>query len=196
MCAFHSARIISRLGQFPLGNRPQAELVARLAACAEALEEQGSVFPTTAILRKGVFDLVNDAQLQRNGLHAASSIWEEEEHEENQRGCGSEGRHGSAGGAGGGQSGRGEIYSKYSITDVIRNLQFETGGNEEDQAGGHRTPIEIHDADSANTTRARPPVQQPQLAQPQHHQQEDAIMPGGFEPDTRNLTGYAGDIAA
>ncbi|KAJ0421831.1 hypothetical protein BJY00DRAFT_106210 [Aspergillus carlsbadensis] len=200
MCAFHSARIISRLGQFPLGNMPQAELVARLSACAEALEEQASVFPTTAILRKGVIDLVNDAQRQRNGVHAASSIWEEEENEENLRGW-NEGGHGSTGVRG--QSGRGEIYSKYSVTDVIRNLHFEAGDGDsngrEDSTSGDGPVMLADEAHSAHTPRERPPLQQQQPAQPQHQpqppQEQQGIMPGLFEPDTRNFTGYAGDIA-
>ncbi|KAL3450812.1 hypothetical protein BJX65DRAFT_270146 [Aspergillus insuetus] len=188
MCAFHSARVISRLGQSPLGNMPQAELVARLAACAEALEEQAAVYSTTAILRKGVVDLVNDAQRRRDGVYSSSSIWEEEENEESQRGR-------EVGRDGDGQSGRGEIYSKHSVTDVIRNLQFEAGvgdNNEDaDLTGSDSLPM-VDEDNSANTLRERSPVQQPPPVQPPQEQQ--ANMPGLFELDTRNFSGYMGDI--
>lgn len=43
MCAFHSARIISRLGQPPLGNMPSKEVVETLRACADSLEDQAGI---------------------------------------------------------------------------------------------------------------------------------------------------------
>ena len=105
MCAFHSARIISRLGQYPMGNMPQVELVARLSACSEALGEQASILPTTAILLKGINDLLNDAQRNRDG----PSIWAEEESESNRFS----------------RPQVKEVFSKHSVTDVVQNLNFQ-----------------------------------------------------------------------
>lgn len=118
MCAFHSARIISRLGQYPMGDMPQTELVARLTACAEALEEQAVILPTTAILKKGICDLVNDAQRDRHGPYPCPSIWEEEESESY-----------NATGASRDISGSGtrEVFSKHSVTETVQNLQFQPG---------------------------------------------------------------------
>ncbi|RSL43215.1 hypothetical protein CEP54_015177 [Fusarium duplospermum] len=125
MCAFHSARIISRLGQHPMGNLPQDELVERLSACAAALEEQAAIYPTSAILKKGIMDLVSDAQRDRDGPFACPSIWEEEERETNvpvnpdiQ----------------GGEDRRREIYSKHSVSEVVQSLHFEPGDGDEDSA--------------------------------------------------------------
>jgi hypothetical protein len=123
MCAFHSARIISRLGQYPMGDMPQTELVAQLTACAEALEEQAAILPTTAILKKGIGDLVNDAQRDRHGPYACPSIWEEEESESNRATAASRPQ--------GGQSEVREVFSKHSVTETVQNLQFQPG--EEDQ---------------------------------------------------------------
>ncbi|KAJ4015455.1 hypothetical protein NW752_006917 [Fusarium irregulare] len=105
MCAFHSARIISRLGQYPMGNMPQVELIARLSACSEALGEQASILPTTAILLKGINDLLNDAQRNRDG----PSIWAEEESESNRFS----------------RPQVKEVFSKHSVTDVVQNLNFQ-----------------------------------------------------------------------
>ncbi|KAF5550750.1 transcriptional regulatory [Fusarium mexicanum] len=125
MCAFHSARIISRLGQYPMGDIPQTELIARLTACAEALEEQAVILPTTGILKKGICDLVNDAQRDRHGPYACPSIWEEEESESY-----------NATGASRDISGSGtrEVFSKHSVTETVQNLQFQSGeqGDSED----------------------------------------------------------------
>ncbi|KAM0545339.1 hypothetical protein ACHAPJ_011411 [Fusarium lateritium] len=128
MCAFHSARIISRLGQYPMGDMPQMELVARLTACSEALEEQATLLPTTAILLKGINDLVNDAQRNRDGPYACPSIWEEEESESNR----STRLH---------QTNEGnpevrEVFSKHSVTDVVQNLHFQPG--EQDDTSGEQ----------------------------------------------------------
>ncbi|CEI63708.1 hypothetical protein FVEN_g6830 [Fusarium venenatum] len=116
MCAFHSARIISRLGQYPMGDMPQIELVARLTACSQALEEQAALLPTTAILLKGINDLVNDAQRIRDGPYACPSIWDEEESESNifSRPQVAEGN-----------SQVREVFSKHSVTEVVQNLNFQ-----------------------------------------------------------------------
>ncbi|KAF5681279.1 transcriptional regulatory [Fusarium heterosporum] len=119
MCAFHSARIISRLGQYPMGEMPQSGLVARLTACAEALEDQAALLPTTAILLKGIRDLVNDAQRNRDGPYACPSIWEEEETESNRVSQTPQEAEGNAEVR--------EVFSKHSTTDVIQSLHFQQG---------------------------------------------------------------------
>ncbi|KAJ4252377.1 hypothetical protein NW762_010975 [Fusarium torreyae] len=124
MCAFHSARIISRLGQYPMGDMAQVELVARLTACSEALEEQASLLPTTAILLKGINDLVNDAQRNRDGPCPCPSIWEEEESESNRFARPHQTSEGNLGVK--------EVFSKHSVTDVVQNLHFQPG--EQDDA--------------------------------------------------------------
>ncbi|RBR19989.1 hypothetical protein FVER53590_25029 [Fusarium verticillioides] len=131
MCAFHSARIISRLGQYPMGDMPQTELVARLTACAEALEEQAVILPTTAILKKGICDLVNDAQRDRHGPYACPSIWEEEESESY-----------NATGASRDISGSGarEVFSKHSVTETVQNLQFQPGEQDDADPGSSAQP--------------------------------------------------------
>ncbi|KAF5572188.1 transcriptional regulatory [Fusarium pseudoanthophilum] len=134
MCAFHSARIISRLGQYPMGDMPQTELVARLTACAEALEEQAIILPTTAILKKGISDLVNDAQRDRHGPYACPSIWEEEESESY-----------NATGASRDISGSGarEVFSKHSVTETVQNLQFQPGEQEDANHGSSAQPAAV-----------------------------------------------------
>ncbi|KAJ4135215.1 hypothetical protein NW768_004836 [Fusarium equiseti] len=117
MCAFHSARIISRLGQYPMGDMPQMELVARLTACSEALEEQATILPTTAILLKGINDLLNDAQRNRDGPYACPSIWDEEEYESNRLSRPTQ--------VGAGSSQVREVFSKHSVTDVVQNLNLQ-----------------------------------------------------------------------
>lgn len=133
MCAFHSARVISRLGQHPMGHMPQVELVARLTACAEALEEQAAIFPTTAILKKGIQDLVSDAQRNRGRAQAYPSIWEDEENESIQT-TRSVMNHN-------GESERREIYSKHSVTDIVRSLHFESRDQDEDTTRAQMAPI-------------------------------------------------------
>ncbi|RGP62711.1 transcriptional regulatory protein [Fusarium sporotrichioides] len=123
MCAFHSARIISRLGQHPMGDMPQMELVGRLTACSKALEEQASILPTTAILLKGINDLVNDAQRNRDGPNACTSIWEEEESESR--------RLSQPPQTAQGVSEVREVFSKHSTTDAVQNLHFEPQGQDD-----------------------------------------------------------------
>ncbi|KAH6677830.1 hypothetical protein F5X68DRAFT_270231 [Plectosphaerella plurivora] len=126
MCAFHSARIISRLGQPPLGDVPKLELVRRLAACAAALEEQAGMYPTTGILRGGIMDLIHDAQRTPRGSSPMRSIWEAEEAEADEP----DGSTPSARAASEGH----EVYSKYSVTEEIRKLKFQEEDGEEDEA--------------------------------------------------------------
>jgi hypothetical protein len=108
MCAFHSARIISRLGLPPLGNLPQDQVIERLQACADALEEQAKLYPTTAILRSGALDLIHDAQRSPRGSSPARSGWDSGEGSDEQNAASR------------------DVYSKYSVTEEIRKLKFRT----------------------------------------------------------------------
>lgn len=108
MCAFHSARIISRLGLPPLGNLPQEHIVERLQSCADALEEQAKLYPTTAILRSGVLDLIHDAQRSPRGSSPIRSSWESGEGSDEP------------------DAATRDVYSKYSMTEEIRKLKFRT----------------------------------------------------------------------
>ncbi|RSL77899.1 hypothetical protein CEP51_008674 [Fusarium floridanum] len=164
MCAFHSARIISRLGQHPMGNLPQDELVARLSACAAALGEQAIIYPTSAILKKGIMDLVSDAQRDRDGQFACPSIWEEEERETNPLG--------SSAILGGGAT-RQEIYSKHSVSEVVQSLHFEPGDVDEDNtntqeaAGTNETDSAYHES-RGNLMNLQPTEVQRQTTMPEH----------------------------
>ncbi|KAF9777112.1 hypothetical protein IL306_004624 [Fusarium sp. DS 682] len=133
MCAFHSARIISRLGQYPLGDMPQAELIAQLNACSTALEDQAGILPTTAILNKGIKDLVNDAQRDRYGPNAYPSIWEEEE---------SENYNTTGALRGTGNSEVREVFSKHSVTETVQNLHFQFSEQGESESQGHRSSVQ------------------------------------------------------
>ncbi|KAM5386474.1 hypothetical protein ACJZ2D_000437 [Fusarium nematophilum] len=181
MCAFHSARIISRLGQHPMGNLPQDELVVRLASCAESLEEQAAIYPTSAILKKGIVDLVNDAQRDRDGPYACPSIWEEEEHETNLP---------RSSAVQGGEAGRREIYSKHSVTDVVRNLQFESGDGEDVSSNGQEV-MTVTESDSAYLGE-RSGLMDVQLTEVQQQTAPQTAMPELFVSSTRSFNSYLG----
>lgn len=213
MCAFHSARIISRLGQPPLGDVPKSELVRRLAACAAALEEQAGMYPTTGILRGGIMDLIHDAQRTPRGSSPMRSIWEAEEAEADEP-------EGSTPSARAASEGR-EVYSKYSVTEEIRKLKFQEDGDEdESQEGGegegsqgivhqsieeeqgqgrgmadmsHQQPQQM----SPFNSMARPGMEG-QMPMPQQQSQHLAVPmnPFGPPPDTNMAFGSAGyDVA-
>ncbi|KAI8716260.1 hypothetical protein NCS52_00919100 [Fusarium sp. LHS14.1] len=177
MCAFHSARIISRLGQHPMGNLPQDELVARLSSCADALKEQAVIYPTSAILKKGIMDLVSDAQRDRDGQFACPSIWEEEERETNPPGTSVLQGEGAR---------RQEIYSKHSVSEVVQNLHFEAGDGDEDSTNS-REATAASESDSAYFE-GRPDLIN---TQPTEVQQQ-ATMPELFDTSMRDFDGYPG----
>ncbi|KAJ3460792.1 hypothetical protein MRS44_011659 [Fusarium solani] len=177
MCAFHSARIISRLGQHPMGNLPQDELVSRLCSCADALEDQAAIYPTSAILRKGIMDLVSDAQRDRDGQFACPSIWEEEERETNLPGSSSI----QSGGAR-----RHEIYSKHSVSEVVQNLHFEPGDGDEDSANAPETTAG-NESDSAYLGN-HPGLMNVQTTEVQ----QQATMPELFDTSMHDFDDYLG----
>jgi hypothetical protein len=119
MCAFHSARVISKLGQRPFGNLPTPDLVARLRACADILNAQVEIYPTTKLLRSGIYDLIHDAERNSGGSSPLRSGWESE-------------RPANPGVPQAtnsvfqipSQAPPPDVYSKYSVTDEIRKLRF------------------------------------------------------------------------
>ncbi|KAF5013887.1 hypothetical protein FDECE_136 [Fusarium decemcellulare] len=117
MCAFHSARIISRLGQQPLGNIPRQILIECLSACGNALEEQAKFFPRSKLLRSGIQELIQDAQGSSPGM-----LWATDEMSENE--------DGTASGAGQDTRDR-EVCSRYSVVEEMRKSSFEPPEDEE-----------------------------------------------------------------
>ncbi|CAH0022151.1 unnamed protein product, partial [Clonostachys rhizophaga] len=120
MCAFHSSRIISRLGHPPLGNMPQQELIERLSTCFVALEKQAEVYPRSSILKDGIMELVEDARRTPSG-----SIWEAKEDER----INTEASPSHASTA----SQVCEVYSRFSVTDEIRKMSFQSDGKSNNQ---------------------------------------------------------------
>ncbi|KAM0284342.1 hypothetical protein ACHAO9_009267 [Fusarium lateritium] len=112
VCAFHSARIISRLGQYPFGSISQEDLVKRLSACSNALEKQAQVYPRSKFLMRGILDLVHDAQKT-----SGSSIWEAEAHDKDDQA--------SSTLSIGSRSKLRDIYTTYSFTEEFCKLDFE-----------------------------------------------------------------------
>lgn len=161
-----------------MGNLPQDELVARLSSCADALEEQAAIYPTSAILKKGIMDLVSDAQRDRDGQFACPSIWEEEERETYPPGSST-------------LQGRGarnqEIYSKHSVSEVVQSLHFEPGDGDEDSANTQETGVE--NAPDSAYLQGRPDLVN---TRPTEVQQQTAI-PELFDTSMRDFDGYPGD---
>ncbi|QKD61586.1 uncharacterized protein FOBCDRAFT_192040 [Fusarium oxysporum Fo47] len=187
MCAFHSARIISRLGQYPMGDMPQTNLVTRLTACAEALEEQAVILPTTAILKKGISDLVNDAERDRHGPYACPSIWEEEESESYNTTTGASRDISS--------SGAREVFSKHSVTETVQNLQFQPGeqGDSEDHGDSAQPASEMafgNEPRSTSTANFMPMNISP-LPEPVAQDQADfSLYLGEAEPHLDNIFNF------
>ncbi|KAH7303486.1 hypothetical protein B0I35DRAFT_485176 [Stachybotrys elegans] len=148
MCAFHSARVISRLGQPPTGNMARAELIERLLACANAIQEQAKIYPRSALLHGGIMELVHNAQ--RSG---GAPAWTEEEataraeQENNPNSKASLRDH--------------EVDSRYSVSEEIRKLRFE---DEDEDA---ESPAESRD-DVPDTAQQAGPVY--------HNPQGEAMM--------------------
>ncbi|RKK08692.1 hypothetical protein BFJ65_g16353 [Fusarium oxysporum f. sp. cepae] len=187
MCAFHSARIISRLGQYPMGDMPQTNLVTRLTACAEALEEQAVILPTTAILKKGISDLVNDAERDRHGPYACPSIWEEEESESYNTTTGASRDISS--------SGAREVFSKHSVTETVQSLQFQPGeqGESEDHGDSAQPASEMafgNEPRSTSTANFMPMNISP-LPEPVAQDQADfSLYLGEAEPHLDNIFNF------
>ncbi|GJC83316.1 hypothetical protein ColLi_06154 [Colletotrichum liriopes] len=120
MCTFHSARVISRLGSAQFANLPKDVLIAKLKACSDILETPAEIYPTTKLLRGGIFDLIHDAERNSGDSSPLRSNWETEQSgsETDASGTQQPGIQGST------QSSVPEVYSKYSVTDEIRKLKF------------------------------------------------------------------------
>ncbi|KZL64658.1 nitrate assimilation regulatory protein [Colletotrichum tofieldiae] len=120
MCTFHSARVISRLGSAQFANLPKDVLITKLKACSDILETPAEIYPTTKLLRGGIFDLIHDAERNSGDSSPLRSNWETEQSgsETDASGTQQRGIQGST------QSLVPEVYSKYSVTDEIRKLKF------------------------------------------------------------------------
>lgn len=143
MCAFHSARIISRLGLPPLGNLPPMQVLERLQACADALEEQAKLYPTTAILRSGALDLIHDAQRSPRGSSPMRVSWESGEGSDEQN------------------TANRDVYSKYSVTEEIRKLKFRV---DEPGAPSCDSPFDRTACVQSQATRSLPNTTPPEAA--------------------------------
>ncbi|KAJ3538534.1 hypothetical protein NM208_g5870 [Fusarium decemcellulare] len=133
MCAFHSARIISRLGQPPLGNIPKEILIECLSACGNALEEQAKFFPRSKLLRSGIQELIQDAQGS-----SPSMLWATDEMSDNEDGASSRDGHDIR---------DREVCSRYSVVEEMRKSSFEPREDEE-------TTSPFQDASSSEQHRA------------------------------------------
>lgn len=122
-------------------------------------------------------DLVSDAQRDRDGQFACPSIWEEEERENNPLG-------GSA--IQGGGTGRQEIYSKHSVSEVVQNLHFEPGDGDEDSANAPETTA-MNEPDPAYLGNRPGPAN----IQPTEVQQQ-VTMPELFDTSMHDFDGYLG----
>ncbi|CAI0646244.1 unnamed protein product, partial [Colletotrichum noveboracense] len=185
MCAFHSARVISRLGSPEFSRLPRAVLLAKLQACSDILETPSEVYPTTKLLRGGIADLIHDAERDSGDSSPLRSDWDLEKPHENA------GEAASAPDS----TGRGsrEVYSKYSVTDEIRKLKFQQDGEDNVQPymDDSRETRDQHDMAHPHAF-GMPDISKPDGAQPYMAMQQD--MTGnsfGFPP-----AGFGGNTAA
>ncbi|TDZ30281.1 hypothetical protein C8035_v003126 [Colletotrichum spinosum] len=168
MCAFHSARVISRLGSPPFSNLPREVVIAKLKACWSILETPSDMYPTTKLLRGGVSDLIHDAERNSGDSSPLRSGWETE-----QAGSGGDARAAATANAS-----SAEVYSKFSVTDEIRKLKFRQDGEDsinqyEQGATDRESGSQMNPFALAEISRAQ--GSQPYMALPQ-------CMPAGF-PD-------------
>ncbi|KAH7146605.1 hypothetical protein B0J13DRAFT_473461 [Dactylonectria estremocensis] len=130
ICAFHSARIISRLGQYPLGSMSQEELVRRMSACSNALKKQAQVYPRSEVLMRGILDLVHDARKT-----PGPSIWEAEGLQRDAQP--------SPTLSIGARSKLREVYSTYSFTEEFCKFEFQSCETEDDTGQGGGSDAEV-----------------------------------------------------
>ncbi|KAH0424690.1 nitrate assimilation regulatory protein [Colletotrichum camelliae] len=126
MCAFHSARVISRLGSPEFSPLPRAVMIAKLQACSDILEAPSEVYPTTNLLRGGISDLIHDAERDSGDSSPLRSDWDLEKPHEiiGEVASAPSTLHDST------DRGSREVYSKYSVTDEIRKLKFQQDGDD------------------------------------------------------------------
>ncbi|OLN90337.1 putative transcriptional regulatory protein C530.11c-like protein 5 [Colletotrichum chlorophyti] len=130
MCAFHSARVISRLGSSQFADIPKGVLVSKLKACSNILETPADIYPTTKLLRSGIADLIHDAERNSGDSSPLRSNWETEQ-SGTETDCSVSARSAVQDSA---QSPVPDIYSKYSVTDEIRKLKFHQDGEDSSHA--------------------------------------------------------------
>ncbi|KAK1987286.1 hypothetical protein LZ30DRAFT_580353 [Colletotrichum cereale] len=136
MCTFHSARVISRLGSSQFANLPKDFLIAKLKACSDILEIPSEFYPTTKLLRSGICDLIHDAERDSGSSSPLRSNLDAErsESDTNTSAIGQPSNQSNT------QGSMPEVYSKYSVTDEIRKLNFQQDDEEtaqEYRAGDH-----------------------------------------------------------
>lgn len=122
-------------------------------------------------------DLVSDAQRDRDGQFACPSIWEEEERETHLP---------ESSTIQGGGARRHEIYSKHSVSEVVQNLHFEPGDDDEESANAPETMVG-NESDSAYLGNHSGLVN----VQPTEVQQQ-ATMPELFDTSMHDFDGYLG----
>lgn len=143
MCAFHSARVISRLGHPPLGNKSQAELTRKLEACSNALEKQAKVYHRSCVLRDGILELVQDAQATPRG-----AIWNNTNYKRTET---AEATQSSDA-----ESQTREVFSKLSVTAEIRKLTFQKESRDEQTESRRREKPFQRLSSSANQSDSLP----------------------------------------
>lgn len=132
ICAFHSARIIFRLGQPDLENLATSEVVTSLAACSQILDTQAEIYPTTKLLQRGIQDLIHDAQHTPRGPSPLRSTWEMEQSND-------DGELPLPQSAVQMNSCARDICSKYSIAEEIRKMEFPTEESSLSPSLGHES---------------------------------------------------------
>ncbi|KAL0938436.1 nitrate assimilation regulatory protein [Colletotrichum truncatum] len=147
MCAFHSARVISRLGSPQFSRLPRAMLISKLKACSDILEIPAEMYPTTKLLRSGISDLIHDAERDSGDTSPIRSNWETEQ-------SGTDTADSVSARSAIQQNGAistAEIYSKYSVTDEIRKLRFQQDG-EDDIQRYQSGEVDVREDEAVTTT--------------------------------------------
>ncbi|KAF6823356.1 nitrate assimilation regulatory protein [Colletotrichum plurivorum] len=129
MCAFHSARVISRLGSPQFSSAlPRPTVVAKLKACSDILDIPAEMYPTTKLLRSGIADLIHDAERDSGNSSPLRSNWEMEQPGTDGDGAPLPPARSAVQAAA--DAATPEVYSKYSVTDEIRKLRFQQDGED------------------------------------------------------------------
>jgi hypothetical protein len=153
MCAFHSARILARMVLSPLGDYPRAQIISRLEGCYGVLETPATYFPTTAILRGALLELIYKTKETFDGSvdDGSRMLCEQSESREVTPPTSQ-----SAGQAGALSFESHAVFSRYSLVDDIRKMTFppEPAGLPSQSSEGS-FEIEHTEHDSASTSSRR-----------------------------------------
>ena len=124
MCAFHTARVIARLGLSTTGRLTQEAVYEALSACHAILERPATFYPTAKILRRGVHDLMRAGQV-RSDSTGNIAMGRNESPLASHRDTPSPGPP-DATPQGPRRPGLQQVYSKYSIVDEINRFPQES----------------------------------------------------------------------